>query len=347
MLTVHKSFMDETGIQRNDPYCTIAGYVGTAAEWERFSSDWRFVLQAYMQNIPPNQRYFHALEFYGNDRKYKNWTSGKRNSFMEALFSVINDYDLALFSGTVDSRIFFLLSEDERRYLTGGIHNGFKWKKSGGPNTQYYVPFHFGIIQPTDYVPEGDKLFPTMSRQDQYEINALQLYEAVLNSEPPLKCRRKLADEMVFSDPKSVAALQAADLATYWMGRLMTHRARTRDLTDQTFPHRLEMRVLLKNVKNHRDLKLFNCEGLMLLLQGSNCYTKTSFPTRDQLLPSLPAEERRRVLDVMRKANFRRFLDRWQPGAQEGHGYTDTCPFRYSGNPVRHWLAHPSQPGAE
>ncbi len=311
--------MDETGIQSTDPYCTVSGYVGKAEEWAKFEPDWRWVLRQYMRDVPPDKQYFHALEFYGSDSKYKGWSTGKRHSFFRALCRTINDYDLALFSGTVDARAFFSLTEDERRYLTGGVHNGFKWKKSGAPKTQYYVPFHFGIIHPTDYVQDGDKLFPVMSRQDQYEINALQLYEDVLNSEPPLKCRSKLADDMVFSDPKKVAALQAADLATYWMGQVMAHRAKTGDHKDRTFPHLVEMSMIFNNVRTSADSKLFNFEGLMLLLQGVNRYIKTSFPTLDQLLPSLPVPQRREILGAMRKVNFRRFLDQWKPDAQEAH----------------------------
>src|SRR5579872_308848 len=207
-----KSYLDETGIQSQDPYCVIAGYVGNIAEWKNVEHDWRFVIDEF--KVP----YFHALEFYGDDEKYKDWKSGKRSAFINALFDCIRDHEVWLVTSAVDVPAFRLLTEDERRYVTGGMHNGIKWKKMGAPNKPYFVPFHECVLQAAKYVPEHDLLYPIMSRQDQYEMKALELYDMMLDSDPALKCRPKLADDMIFSNPKCVPQLQAADLAAYWSG---------------------------------------------------------------------------------------------------------------------------------
>jgi hypothetical protein len=338
MLKAYKSYMDETGIQRGDRYCSIAGYIMTASEWDDFGRDWRFVLGEYMRDVPEEKRYFHALEFYGGDKKYKNWTSGKRNSFIKALFGVIHDLNPALFASSVDSECFFSLTEDERRYLTGGIHNGMKWKKHGAPTKPYYLPFTHCIVQSTDLVPDDAMIFPVMSRQDQYEMHALEIYEGMLSSDPPMKCREKLADDMIFSDPKMVPGLQAADLAAYWFGKSMTYVVKTGDRLHKHYPNMVEMTMLLHNVRDSDDLKLFNFQGLMLVMFGANRYIKTSFPTLDQLLPSLPVEERKKILSVMRKADLRKFLDQWKPTPQANHGQSETALDGHSEPTLLRWI---------
>ena len=168
--------MDEAGIQGDAPFCTIAGYIAQVAEWDLFERDWRFILDQYMVNVPLEHRYFHALEFYGSDWKYRHWSSSKRASFETALFESIRDRGMALFMSCVDSRVFHSLTEDERRYLTGGQHNGMKWKKHGAPTKPYFLPFQFCMIQSASFVRNGDKVFPVMSRQEQYKMKALELY---------------------------------------------------------------------------------------------------------------------------------------------------------------------------
>ena len=316
---VIKSYMDEAGIERNAPYCTIAGYIGPKEEWDSFERDWQFVLGAYMQDVPEEGRYFHALEFYGGDKKFRHWKRSKRESFENALFETIKDYAIRLFSSTVNSRIFFSFTEDERRYLTGGMHNGMKWKKHGAPTKPYFLPFQFCMIQGANFVRDGDKLFPIMSWQEQYKMKAVEVYKIMLNSDPPLKCRAKLADDVVFSNPKKVSALQAADLAVYWFNQYNTWRFQTGERVSRNFPNRAQLVKLLSNVRSSSDLKMFDFNGLMLGLQGCNRYIRTSFPTLDQALPSLPVRRRTEILSDMRKVNFRRFLDQWQPSVPEGH----------------------------
>ncbi len=135
-----------------------------------------------------------------------------------------------------------------------------------------------------------------------------------------MQCRPKLGDDMVFSDHKVVCQLQAADLAAYWSGKAMRYMAKTGTRSLACFPHRVEMKRLFESMKSRGDLKLFNFQGLMMLLQASNRYIKTSFPTLDQSLPSLPAARRKEVLSVMRKVNFRKFGDHWTPSSQANHG---------------------------
>jgi hypothetical protein len=317
MPKAYKSYMDETGIQSNDPWCAIAGYVADANEWARFDRQWNWVIEEYCRW--PGEKYFHALEFYGNHAKYRSWKLARRESFINALYDTIRDFHIALFSSAVDVPTFKAFTEDERRYLTGGWHNGMRWKSEGAPSKPYFLPFHHCIIQSAAHVPPDGLLYPIMSRQDQYEMKGLELYEQLLNSKPSLQCRAKLADEMVFSNPKKVGGLQAADLAAYWMGQSMRYRARTGDRKLLKYEHRVEIGKLLRNVFGKDAMKMFDFQGMMLVLGGINRYIKTSLQTRDQTRPSLPIQQRREVLGAMRKVNFRRFLDQWTPTAQAGH----------------------------
>jgi hypothetical protein len=129
---IFRSYMDEAGIDGQAPYVSIAGYVAPVSEWEKFENDWHFVLNEYMKDISEPLRYFHALEFYGNAEKYRRWTPSKRASFINALFR---------------TAAFLSMTEDERRYLTGGVHNGMKWKTHGAPTKPYFLPFQFCIIR--------------------------------------------------------------------------------------------------------------------------------------------------------------------------------------------------------
>jgi hypothetical protein len=187
-------------------------------------------------------------------------------------------------------------------------------------------------------------MYPVMSRQDQYEMKALELYERMLNGYPAPKCRAKWADGMIFSDPRKVAELQAADLAAYWLGQFMKHLAATGDKTAKDFPHKYEFLRVMERLQSRSDFKLFDFQGLMLLVQGANRYIKTSFPGRDQLLPSLPVEERKKVLAVMRKADLRKFSDQWQPTAQEDHVQTENAPAGHNVPVLLRWLGCPSRP---
>jgi hypothetical protein len=81
----------------------------------------------------------------------------------------------------------------------------------------------------------------------------------------------------------------------------------------------------VRNMVKNEDLKLFDFNGLMLLLQGTNRYTKSSFLTLDQMFPSLPLQRRMEVLGAMRKVTFRRFSGQWQPSALAGCGKMDKC----------------------
>lgn len=309
-----KSYLDEAGISAGDPYCVLAGYVGDKLEWDKVDHDWKFVLEAF--KVP----YFHALEFYGDDPKYANWKQSKRTAFVNALFDCVRDHEVSLLSCAVDVNVFLSLTKDERQWVTGGIHNGVRWKKNGAPNTPYYLPLHGCVIQAASHVPEGEKVWPVMSRHDQYKIKALELYNLMLDSDPALLCRSKMGDEMVFSDPTTCRPLQAADLAAYWSGKAMRFRAKTGTSSLAQFPNRVEIKRVLERMRDWSDLKLFNFGGLMLLLQGCNRYIKSSFPTLDQQLPSVPAQQRLQILSEMRKVNFRKFLDQWQPSVQEDHG---------------------------
>jgi hypothetical protein len=266
--------------------------------------------------------YFHALEFYGDDKKkfYVGWKEGERRAFIDALFDCLKDRDVSLFGTAIDVDVFKSLTEDERRYLTGGQHNGMKWIKHGAPTKPYFVPFQLVLINSATSITPGDVLYPVMSRQEQYKIHALELYEIILESDPPLKCRNRLAEDMVFSNPKTVAELQVADLGTYWLGKILRYRAKTGIKNLSNFPNRWEALRLLERVHQPKDtLKLLDFQGLMLSMGAVNRYIKTSIPTRDQLLPSLPVLRRKELLSSMRKVNFRQFSDQWKPNAQEDH----------------------------
>lgn len=86
-LAVYGAFWDESGVNREDPWLTVAGFLSTADRWVEFTADWQEQLQRF--EIPM----FHASRFNASRAsEYRGWTRKRRVDCSTALVDVILRY---------------------------------------------------------------------------------------------------------------------------------------------------------------------------------------------------------------------------------------------------------------
>ncbi len=92
-------YADDAGKRDDHEYVIVAGYIGLAAQWERFCFDWR--LRLAKAGLPE----FHAVEFFNGAGIYAPWQeknkARERDLLLGDLAQIINDYSLQSFTSIV------------------------------------------------------------------------------------------------------------------------------------------------------------------------------------------------------------------------------------------------------
>ncbi|HEY2002823.1 MAG TPA: DUF3800 domain-containing protein [Acidobacteriaceae bacterium] len=216
-------YFDESGITSSDKVCVIAGFMGGPSAMKRMKKKWNKALDDFGVSVP-----FHAIQFYAppdrilasKSNPYRGWSNTKRKRFFNALLDAMKDRELRLKAVGVDAVAFRACSKQERRWLTGGrykIMNPEKWLLSGSPDTPYHYVLRAIIESCAQSLQDASKVHIFMSRQKQYEGFALQLFQAILDRQPPFDFRDHLDGSMTFASPEDHPQLQAADLVSYHM----------------------------------------------------------------------------------------------------------------------------------
>ena len=123
------------------------------------------------------------------------------------------------------------------------------WNK-GKPKAPYFLAFHYCIKVAGGLVPEGETLLPVFAEHPDYKIKAHELYPVIRN-DPRLTYSGRLAEELTISSPRTVAMLQAADLAAYGFYQFSS-------LDDPTAPGEWYFQRLVEKLCHTRDTGLFN-----------------------------------------------------------------------------------------
>jgi hypothetical protein len=76
-------YLDESGTHDQSPISVMAGYVGTAAQWERFGQSWSTLL------ISAGIQHVHAVDLFKRTKQFKGWTAGDVNAFAVNLDGII------------------------------------------------------------------------------------------------------------------------------------------------------------------------------------------------------------------------------------------------------------------
>jgi hypothetical protein len=89
-------FGDDAGKKDANEYVVVGGYLGLAAQWERFAPDWRLTLA----RVGLSE--FHASEFFTGNGIFNGWNTKERAHDMAALLrtlaQIIHDYSLQSFA---------------------------------------------------------------------------------------------------------------------------------------------------------------------------------------------------------------------------------------------------------
>jgi len=256
------AYFDESGITDTSEVTVIAGFLGGPPALNLIGKSWNKVLRRYDVTVP-----FHAIEFYAPPAKirlstsnpYRGWSKTRRRNFINDLIGVLRKYNAPLIVNLVDAVAFRACSEDERKWMTGGIPNVMnpqKWRL-GKANSPYHFALRVIVECCAARTGDKDKVHIVMSEQNQYEGYALELYKAILAAKPSLDFVDKLDDSMTFGSHKTYPQLQAADLACYHFYQYGLERR----VNPQAEGSRA-LKQLLSLVGNRSDLKFGDAQSI-------------------------------------------------------------------------------------
>jgi hypothetical protein len=78
--------LDESGTHDTSPITVMSGYLGTAAQWQAFDSDWTALLQT------AGVRHMHAVELFKRTKQFREWPAARINTFAAQLDGVIANH---------------------------------------------------------------------------------------------------------------------------------------------------------------------------------------------------------------------------------------------------------------
>ena len=255
-------YFDESGISDEADVTLVAGFLGGPPAMQRIGKEWNRVLRRYGVTVP-----FHAIEFYAPPEKikfstsnpYRGWSKTKRSNYEKALIGVLRKYNAHLVVSLVDAVCFRSRTEDERKWMTGGVQNTMnlrKWRL-GSPNSPYHFALRTAVECCAVRTPDGDKVHIIMSEQNLYEGYALALYRAILETQPPIDASERLDDSMTFGSHRKYPQLQAADFVCYHFYQFgLERRLNSEAMGSKTF------RKVLGLVQNDEDLKFADAESI-------------------------------------------------------------------------------------
>jgi len=244
-----KAYFDESGIHDKAQICVVAGFVLEESRADLLGSIWKYeVLDRF--TLP----YFHAKEFANRSGPFRGWSDAMAQTFttraMAGIRRAMLDYEWppVLIGAAIRRRDFFSLSQDDRRWLTGGTFvasstdgRARKWKRQGAPTKPYFLAFQQAVLDAAKYErhmplstayrrrelfsekePRNAKLVHyVFDRQDDYEATAKAVFNAM--RQMPLSVKGRLG-EVVFSSKLKVRPLQVADFIAYEAFSLLQNR---------------------------------------------------------------------------------------------------------------------------
>lgn len=77
------TYLDESGTHDQSPISVMAGYLGTATQWERFGADWTVLLRK------AGIAHIHAVELFKRTKQFKGWKAEDVNALAVSLDRVI------------------------------------------------------------------------------------------------------------------------------------------------------------------------------------------------------------------------------------------------------------------
>ncbi len=92
-------YLDDSGEER-EPYVTLAGYLATTGEWEKFEEEARAYLEAYGVD------HLHTVDLHKRKKAFEGWERGKVYEFAHGLFAILGKYAVVGGSFSVLKEVF-------------------------------------------------------------------------------------------------------------------------------------------------------------------------------------------------------------------------------------------------
>jgi hypothetical protein len=223
MIVIH---LDDSG-NADDPICTLAGYLATAAEWARFEDEAR----AYFDAMTPRLEYLHTMDLHQLDGYWKGWERDDTKAFAADLFTILAKYAPVGIEFSVDRSAF-----NAKKKALG-------LKREGAPMTFCFKGmvsrlFQNAAIQEVFKWPEVDISF-VIEAGNKHENAIVQAFRDIKTVQPRLR-------SLIHEDKKKLIALQAADFLAYFSRRLRVKDELHRRYNDEyMFFHDVSRRVAI------------------------------------------------------------------------------------------------------
>jgi hypothetical protein len=131
--------------------------------------------------------------------------------------------DFGLVGVAINTKDFFALSLDERRWLTGGyMSQARRWKKQGAPNKPYFLAFQQAVMDAVKFTQDrdiggvhlgiGEPVHFVFDQQHEYESSARATFNALKRA--PSSVKERIGD-IVFTSKLRAIPLQVADFIAY------------------------------------------------------------------------------------------------------------------------------------
>jgi len=204
-------FFDESGIHGGARRCVLAGYIGSVRQGLLFEKAWLKVLSDF--NLPE----FHAKKFFAaREEPYRSLSSEEQRKLLDGLLGAIHQHGITPVAASVVKRDFEQLTQNERRFVTGGLVGGngnYRWRTSGAPSKPYFLVFQWCIAKAVKLAKVGKVVQFIFDQQNEYAPLALQLFqEAKLLLSPEESAR---VGGCAFLSRLDAPPLQAADLLAH------------------------------------------------------------------------------------------------------------------------------------
>ncbi len=225
---------DESGIDQQQGYCVVTGFIASPAQWDSFNLAWHKIVEdAGVAEF--RSKYFfsrHAAAKEGTKNPFREWSDPMADRFLADLLQIIRSHQrVAPIGCAMRAEDWFDLSWGERQYLTGALWNGpaSKFVTQGLATRAYPLPFFSMVGEALECAKPPDcKVHFVMDELKVIQNSIQQIYSAGRTSDqidPAL--RRKMGD-LTPGLSEEHEGIQAADLWAYALNGWYQHRGKLR-----------------------------------------------------------------------------------------------------------------------
>lgn len=255
-----RAYFDESGIHDDAEICAIAGYFGHEKSWTIFERRWLAILKEF--GVPE----YHARRFWARDGSgdrvgmYAGWSNLKARRFYNRLLEAIVRCRIYPVGAAVVRKEWESLSQNERRYLTGGQLKNGRFITSGAPKKKYFLPFLQVVSHVANYCQRGETADFFFGLDRSFSGYALNYYRQIQGLKRPYSLHMG-----AIGFPRSIRTppLQAADLLSYEAYRYSLKRLRHGQVPLRP---KSDLNLALSRLKDVNDFKLFDKKGVDVVL---------------------------------------------------------------------------------